>query len=276
MKKIIAKAHSVLFKEGIPNYIKRKLNISYLDNVMTYSIDYRGKKTKIILNRKFGYVDMMIFQNGIYEKDIVDDIYNELDNTKVMLDIGSNIGQHSLILSSYCKKIYAFEPIPKVYNQFRRSIAKNNIQNIETFNIGISNRQETKEFNFIEDHAGASSFIDRSNDHTHKITVPTNTLQNILGNTSFDVMKIDVEGYEAVVILGNKEIILKNRPVIFVEYDRKWILEEGSHTPEELYRFFIENDFQIYSRVQNKNIKPEDFNSIFQDNWIIKPITKLI
>lgn len=272
MRKTIQKINKILFKEGIINYTKRKLNISYLDNIMTYTIKYRDKKTKIILNRKFGYVDMMIFKNGIYEKDIVDDIYNELDNTKTMLDIGSNIGQHSLILSSYCKKIYAFEPIPKVYEQFRSSIAKNNIKNIETFNIGISNKKETKEFNFIEDHAGASSFIDRSNDHTHKIIVKTDTLYNILRDTSFDVMKIDVEGYEAVVILGNKEIILKNRPVIFVEYDRKWIIEEGSHTPEELYNFFIENNFQIYSRAKNKNIDYDDFINIFQDNWIIKPL----
>jgi FkbM family methyltransferase len=273
MKEIITKGGHVLFREGIINYIKRKLNITYLDSITTYTIDYRGKKTKIILNRKFGFVDMMIFKNGIYEKDIIDDIYDELDETKVMLDIGSNIGQHSLLLSSYCKQIYAFEPIPKVYEQFRSSIAKNDIKNIKTFNIGISDRNETKEFNFIDNHAGASSFIDRADEHAHKITVTTNTLKNILGDTSFDVMKIDVEGYEAVVILGNQEIILKNRPVIFVEYDRKWILEEGSHTPEELYNFFIENGFQIYSRIQNKNIAQEDFNKIFQDNWVIKPIS---
>ena len=199
-------------------------------------------------------------------------MYNELNKGKTMLDIGSNIGQHSLILSSYCKEIYAFEPIPKVYEQFNKSIAKNNIQNIKTFNLGISNKKETKEFNFIEDHAGASSFIDRANEHTNKIIVKTDTLENIIGETRFDLMKIDVEGYEAVVILGNKEIILKNRPVIFLEYDRQWISEEGSYTPDDLFNFFNDNKFEIYSRVHNKVIQKSDFSNVFQDNWIIKPI----
>ncbi|WP_185207166.1 FkbM family methyltransferase [Chryseobacterium sp. C3] len=268
----VKKFNNVLFKEGIVNFVKRKLNISYLDSVTTYTIKYREKETKIILNRQFGFVDMMIFKNGIYEKDIIDDMYNELDKGKIMLDIGSNIGQHSLILSSYCKEIYAFEPIPKVYQQFNRSIAKNNIKNIKTFNLGISNRKETKEFNFIEDHAGASSFIDRANEHTNKITVKTDTLENIIGEIHFDLMKIDVEGYEAVVILGNKEIILKNRPVIFLEYDRQWISEEGSYTPDDLFNFFNDNKFEIYSRVHNKVIQKSDFSNVFQDNWIIKPI----
>lgn len=124
MKEIITKGGHVLFREGIINYIKRKLNITYLDSIMTYTIDYRGKKTKIILNRKFGFVDMMIFKHGIYEKDIIDDIYDELDETKVMLDIGSNIGQHSLLLSSYCKQIYAFEPIPRCMNNLEAVLPK--------------------------------------------------------------------------------------------------------------------------------------------------------
>lgn len=268
----VKKFSNVLFKEGVFNFVKRKLNISYLDSVTTYTIKYREKETKIILNRQFGFVDLMIFKNGIYEKDIIDDMYNELDKGKIMLDIGSNIGQHSLILSSYCKEIYAFEPIPKVYQQFNRSIAKNNIKNIKTFNLGISNRKETKEFNFIEDHAGASSFIDRANEHTNKITVKTDTLENTIGEIHFDLMKIDVEGYEAVVILGNKEIILKNRPVIFLEYDRQWISEEGSYTPDDLFNFFNDNKFEIYSRVHNKVIQKSDFPNVFQDNWIIKPI----
>lgn len=113
-------AYKVLFEEGIIEFIKRKRNISYLDSKTVFTIDYNSRKTKIILNRKFGFVDMKIFKNGIYEKDIVDDLRAHLTPEKTLIDIGSNIGQHSLLLAPYAKHVYSFEPIPAVHDQFQK------------------------------------------------------------------------------------------------------------------------------------------------------------
>lgn len=267
-------SYNILFKEGIINYYKRKRNITYLDSKTVYSINYRNKTTKIVLNRKFGYVDMMIFKNGIYEKETIDDIFNSLNPDKVLLDIGSNIGQHSLLLAPYCKKIFAFEPIKQVYDQFNESIKYNNYKNIETFNIGISDKKDAKNFNFVKNHAGTSSFIERDNtDIVENITVHTDTLSNVLGNTKIDVMKIDVEGFEAVVVLGNKDFILKNNPILFLEFSPHWIKKEGTFTASELFYFFIDNQFEIYSRNSCKILSRNDLDIERQDNWIIKPIS---
>lgn len=263
---------TIFLEEGIINYIKRKLNLSYLDNKTTFTIKYRNRKTKILLNRKFGHVDLMIFKNGIYEKDIIDDIYHVLTPQKILLDIGANIGQHSLLLSPYCKEVYAFEPILDVYRQFKKSIEKNHYKNIHLFNIAIGDKKESKFFNFVKNHAGTSSFVER--DHPKNaalITVHTDTLENVLKDIKFDVIKLDVEGYEAVVILGNKEIIKKNKPVIFMEFNPAWILKEGNYTPEDVFKFFIENDFEIFSRNYNKIINSDALDTNSQDNWIINP-----
>ncbi|AZI21196.1 hypothetical protein [Chryseobacterium taklimakanense] len=75
----------IIFKEGIINYFKRKLNISYLDNKTIYPIIYNNNKTKILLNRQFGHVDLKIFSDGIYEKEIVDDIRAVLAPDKILL-----------------------------------------------------------------------------------------------------------------------------------------------------------------------------------------------
>lgn len=269
----VKKFSNVLFREGIFNFVKRKLNISYLDSVTTYTIKYREKETKIILNRKFGYVDMLIFRDGIYEKEIIDSIYDVLDKNKVFVDIGANIGQHSLLLSSYCKQVYSFEPIPSVYNQFNESIKKNKFKNITAFNLGIGETRENKSFNYVKNHAGTSSFVKRDEkDITEVITVNTDTLNNILNDTKVDVVKIDVEGYEAIVILGNKDFILKNKPIIFLEFSPHWILREGTYTPQQLFDFFNENSFEVFSRNTGKIISASELNITNQDNWIIKPI----
>lgn len=264
-------AYKVIFEEGIINFIKRKRNISYLDSKTVFTIDYNGRKTKINLNRKFGFVDMRIFRDGIYEKEIVDDLRKHLSIEKTLIDIGSNIGQHSLLLSPYAKNVYSFEPIPAVHDQFKKSIELNQFKNISLFNLAIGSKEDSINFNYVPTHAGTSSIVQRDDENTERITVKINTLQNVLPDVKMDVMKIDVEGYEAVVILGNKEKILKDQPIIFVEVSPEWIDREGTHSAKELLTFFDDNNFKIYSRNQEKFLEKNAFELKGQDNLVISP-----
>lgn len=269
---MIKALHSIVFNEGILNYIKRKRNISYLDNRKLFTIKYNGRNTKIWLNKKFGFVDMYIFGHGIYEKAIVDDIRNELNLEKILLDIGGNIGQHSLLLAPYCKEIYAFEPIPDVYNEFKASIEANHYKNVHLYNLAIGGKTEEKSFNYVAGHAGVSSFVDTKNPGKQLITVKTEPLSKVIPDVKFDVIKLDVEGYEAVVILKSQEIILKNRPVIFMEWCASCIEEEGTYQPKQLSDFFFDNQFEIYSRSLSRVIQKDDKDFYIGDNWIIRPI----
>ena len=61
-----------------------------------------------------------------------------------------------------------------------------------------------------------------------------------------------MEGHEAVVILGNKSVFLKNRPIFFMEFCPNCIKSEGTYDPKELVDFFIENNYEIYSHNLNK------------------------
>ena len=264
--------YNVIFKEGIIAFIQRKRNITFLDSKTIFTIKYRNKDTKIALNRKFGHVDMKIFRDGIYEKDIVDDIFDELDETKNLIDIGANIGQHSLLMAPYCKNVYSFEPIPAVYNQFKESIAVNHYQNIHLFNTAIGDKKESQPFNYVTNHAGTSSFVKRDDPNPNIITVQIDTLENILKDVKMDVIKLDVEGYESVVILGNKDKILKDKPVIFMEYNPDWIEREGSAKTDEVFNFFLDNEFTVFSRNKNKILSREELDTKGQDNWIVKPI----
>lgn len=269
---ILKAVNSILFQEGIINYIKRKKNTDFLDNRVLFTINYNNRKTKIYLNKKFGFVDMYIFDNGIYEKEIVDDIRKSLSPEKTLLDIGSNIGQHSLLVAPYCKNIFAFEPIPDVYNEFQKSIDANHYKNIQLFNCAVGSKKETKTFNYVAGHAGVSSFVNTNNKGKQEITVQIDTLSNLIKDEKFDVIKLDVEGYEAVVIFGNKDIILKNRPKIFMEFCPSCIEEEGSFTAKELAYFFFDNNYEVFSRSLNRVIKKEDTDFYIGDNWILSSI----
>ena len=59
------------------------------------------------------------------------------------MDIGANVGHHSIFLSKFASQVLAFEPYPKVNMQFKQQIAHNNISNIQIFETGLSDRRET-------------------------------------------------------------------------------------------------------------------------------------
>ncbi|KMQ66272.1 hypothetical protein ACM46_01615 [Chryseobacterium angstadtii] len=272
MPSYLKSIQSIFFQEGLMSFIKRKFNISYLDNRKLFTINYNNRKTKIYLNKKFGYVDFYIFENGIYEKYIIDDIRSVLTKDKVLLDIGANIGQHSLLLSPYCKQIYAFEPIPDVYHEFNESIKQNNFRNIKLFNCAVGNSSEVKSFNYVVGHAGMSSFVATKNPGQKKINVQIEPLEKMINDAKFDVVKMDVEGYEAIVILGNKDIFLKNRPVFFLEFCPSAIDELKEHSSRDLLQFFFDHHFKIYSRVLNKEFHHIESELFVNDNLIITPI----
>ena len=268
---IIRSLKYIVFGEGIFNFIDRKRNKTFLDNRTLYTIRYNNRNTKIFLNKKFGYVDQYIFENGIYEADIIDKIRTKLSPEKVMLDIGGNIGQHSLILAPYCKKIYAFEPIPDIYNEFKSSINANNYQNIHLQNVAIGNTKEIKPIYFNIKNAGASSLL-KNNSANTPINVQIDVLENVLPkDLKFDVVKIDVEGFEAVVILGNKELFIKNKPTIFLEFAPKDIDAIGLFSSNELLEFFFENGYEIYKANLNKIFTANSPDLHETDNLIIQP-----
>lgn len=268
----VLKSLSSIIDMGIFAYLQSKKEIYLLKNShLLFSIHYNNRKTKIYLQKKFGYVDLYIYTHGIYEKEIIDDIRKELSTEKVMLDIGGNIGQHSLLLSPYCKEIHAFEPIPEIFNEFQNSIKANNYKNIFVQNLAIGNKKEVKTIYYNVANAGASTLIE-NNSPGRKINVQIERLENTLPkNQKFDVVKIDVEGYEAVVILGNADIFLQNRPIFFMEFCPSLITDEGTHKPKNIVDFFFENNYKIYSQKLKKTFFEDSAEIYINDNWVVKP-----
>lgn len=86
-------------------------------------------------------------------------------------------------------------------------------------------------------------------------------------------MKIDVEGYEAIVILSNKEIFLKNKPIIFLEFCPDCIKKEGTYKAEDLVNFFFENKYKIYKGNTTTPLTRDSIELTQTANWVLKPIS---
>ena len=191
-----------------------------------FSKDFYGLKYKGNLNNN---IDANVFFYGAFEKPLLfflRDTLNALITETpeaIFMDIGANVGHHSIFLSKFASQVLAFEPYPKVNMQFKQQIAHNNISNIQIFETGLSDRRETLNYYApTGNNEGIGSFdessIGKGNTSYGKLelregdqVIESDSWKNI------KLIKIDVEGFEKKVIKGLTRTIEEERPVIVCE-----------------------------------------------------------
>ena len=191
-----------------------------------FSKDFYGLKYKGNLNNN---IDANVFFYGAFEKPLLfflRDTLNALitETPKaIFMDIGANVGHHSIFLSKFASQVLAFEPYPKVNMQFKQQIAHNSISNIQIFETGLSDRRETLNYYApTGNNEGIGSFdessIGKGNTSYGKLELQEGD-QVIESDSWKDIklIKIDVEGFEKKVIKGLSRTIEEERPVIVCE-----------------------------------------------------------
>lgn len=174
------------------------------------------------------YIEWNIFFLGGYEKGelaLYRKVLKNLYKDPLMLDIGSNNGSHSLYLSSYCNKIFSFEPDKKIYKLLIKNLQLNRIQNIKTFNLAISDFNKKNQIFYSSDdfNLGTGSLNkDHNLNNKKEILVSTVKGDQICNKVSkVDFIKIDVEGHELNVLEGLRLTMEKFTPTIAIEISNK-------------------------------------------------------
>src|SRR5690606_323848 len=70
-------------------------------------------------------------------------------NSSVFLDIGANIGYYSLLASAVTDKkikVFAFEPMPAIYDYLLKNIKCNGFSNISPYALALSDAKGEAEF----------------------------------------------------------------------------------------------------------------------------------
>ncbi len=177
------------------------------------------KTLKININISF-FIEWFIFFKGFYEKSLVETVKKFFLKDGVFVDVGANIGCVSLIAAKTAKQVIAIEPIPWIAERLQNNFNLNNLTNIKIVQCVASDKKGRASFycpSGDKIHGGMGSLY-KDHSRGEKIEVETKTLDEILGDTKVDFIKIDTEGHDKNVIMGAKEIIKKNKPFIVYEY----------------------------------------------------------
>jgi FkbM family methyltransferase len=136
-----------------------------------------------------------------------------------ILDIGANRGEFALAAAALKpdSKIISFEPNPKIVAILKEDIARNKMSNIEVRPYGLSDRNDTLSLHVPYDNSGAASFGGAEN-KAYVVDVPVCVGDEVLGDISPELIKIDVEGFEGRVVRGLEKLIDRSQPIIISEF----------------------------------------------------------
>lgn len=142
-------------------------------------------------------------------------------NKPVIVDCGSNIGVSVLFFKYIYPQsiIYAFEPDPQTFTLLEKNIEKNHLKNVFAYNSALAQKKGKISF-FIDDTPGGLRMsLIKERMPVQEIKVDSISLADFIKDKRIDFIKMDVEGYEQVVIddMKNKKV-LSQVPEMIIEY----------------------------------------------------------
>jgi|GEM_PF-784368 len=176
--------------------------------------------------------DLLVRRNSFQERETLDYLRTHLPKQKKILDIGCNIGNHSLFFYHFLESdaIYGFDPAPSAGFYYCQ-----NVPEAKFFNIAVG--EEDVEVDVIGDvlnerFSQARIVTEPIAFRADKKRLRTRSIDGF-GFTDVTLLKVDVESWELPVLRGALKTIRKSHPAIVIEF-----LPDNR---EEYGRFFAEH-----------------------------------
>ena len=191
-----------------------------------------------------------------YEEEELALIRTHLKEGAVFVDVGANVGNHSLFVAAFLNpvRIIPFEPNPPAYKLLLANVVMNGFQHLfDLTHIGLGLADEKAEglsMSVPERNLGAARMLPDTGN------VATITGDEALTGTTPDFIKIDVEGMEMMVLHGLAETIARCAPMILIEVDREnddafqdWINTKDYEVLETFQRYQVNRNYLLKKRV---------------------------
>lgn len=148
--------------------------------------------------------------NGLHEFQDMAYVLHALDQNDWFADIGANAGSYSLLAGGVAgARGYSFEPVPATYRKLALNLAVNDLlERVTPLNQGLGAERGSLRFTSELDctnHVLAKDEVD-----VHAIEVPVASLDESIEQIP-SLIKIDVEGYETMVLRGASKTLADPR-----------------------------------------------------------------
>lgn len=223
--------------------------IRLLKEVGSEGLYLTANDIKLWLNKN-SYLGSYIVEHNEWESDSVSIVKEIVKENQVVADVGANFGYYTTLLSRLVGsegKVLAFEPTAFFRRKLIRNLQENEMDNVEVFDFGLSDKEETLEIKI--DDSTASLHMPSTDSFDLKEEIRLVRFDDFIiasGITKLDFIKIDVDGHEPAFIRGALNTLRNLKPAILLEVNHLNYLEAGV-TAWEFYELIKEMGYRIFN-----------------------------
>lgn len=159
-----------------------------------------------------GYNELIIFSFYLFNK-------KKYQN---FIDVGANIGLHSIFFDKFNVNVKSFEPDEYHFKELKRNLLLNKTKNVKPYKFAVSNKNGNKTFVRVCDNTTGSHIIGKKKNpygKLEKFKVKTVNLNRFLNGTC--LVKIDAEGSEVDILKSiKKENFLNNDYILEINNNK--------------------------------------------------------
>ena len=230
---------------------------------------------------KNDFIGKYFIRGKHFEEEYVLELIKFIEDGDVILDVGANIGSYAVPFAKEVGengKVHAFEPQGVIYDLLERNVDQNGLSNrIMTYNLAVGNKDgimttmnslcdTNTPVDYVTDrHVNYGGMNLGKGGEPVKLVSLDRWIERE-GIYGVKLIKIDVEGAERLVIDGARELIKRDRPVVF--YEENW----KNITSQMVEMYDLKNDV-ILMDIRKFFIEEMGYSEVRKlgNNWLAIP-----
>lgn len=214
-------------------------------DAIRYLVSYAGltamsrraaKRDHRMFTQLSGSIDRHVLSEGYFEKGVIEllrELCARTGHTRRMIDVGANIGNHTVGLSKTFDRIEAVEPHPILFKVLQANVLVNGLGHVTCHNVGLASENTTGTLVESATEHGLSSVRERSqlspevfglskDSFGEEHSVSLVSALEFIGQFGDDLdrafIKIDVEGMESEILRALRPMLETRRPLVGFEW----------------------------------------------------------
>jgi FkbM family methyltransferase len=202
------------------------------------------------------FCEWYIYFYGAFRPEISKLLNEILQPGHVAMDIGANIGMHTVIMANRVGRrgrVMSFEPDPHPYARLQANLRLNNLDFVETHRAALSGKTEKRKL-FLHDEtignfANASLYAENVGANTQTVEIEVLSLDDVIALNPpprLDAIKLLAQGEEWNILQGGRETIARYRPHVFFLYEPSYWQRQNLNLMDGV-RFFGDYGYKTYA-----------------------------
>jgi FkbM family methyltransferase len=202
-------------------------------------------------------IDLSIRKLGLWEEKTTLLIKKLVPVKGIVLDVGANNGYFTTLMAKLVGTkgyVYSFEPTTTYFKVLSENVRINELKNVSTFKIGLSDKNQELVINI--DNSTATIHQPIVEYIVEKESISLNSLDSWVDENDIkqiDLIKVDIDGHEPFFVEGAINSIKKFKPVIILEVSNLHYLEAGVMV-WDFYHKLKDLGLRIYSEYNSTEI----------------------